>query len=574
MPIEPMFGNLTREEALEELGIPDAGDPKLVALAALSWGGSALKVIRTNATENGWEFQALSDWDTEIKAPKFSVGDEAEQGVDPVFVAKRVVGNEVTTSGHAFSDSSVVDRAGPAVAYNSFESRIQVEGAEDYVHFAGFQVNGLIGTSGTTDEYFAYFASHQIANGTVTVAYGFKVYSPILSSGGAIGTLIGLHIEDLAGATTRYAIKQDGAQDLNQFAGRIDVANYISVSDNDNPPTTGKRLVFNFNPAFNAGAGAGNLICADFGTTTRCEAFYDALKHSFRISETDVFIITGTGLSTTQPLTVPNASGLKIQDTDASHTLGIVGGSNLTANRTLTLTTGDASRTLTMTGDASISGTNTGDQTSVTGNAGTATALQTARTIDGQSFDGTANITVIAPGTHAASSKATPVDADELPLVDSAASNVLKRLTWANLKATLKSYFDTLYQPLAAALTALSSATTGAWTAFAPTVTASSGTFTTVSASGSYARFGNVVFFQMTITITTAGTATGTLRATLPTTANSVATFAGRENTGTGFMVQGNVSAASNVLSIMKYDNTTIIADTRAVRISGTYESQ
>lgn len=38
---------------------------------------------------------------------------------------------------------------------------------------------------------------------------------------------------------------------------------------------------------------------------------------------------------------------------------------------------------------------------------------------------------------HAATSKATPVDADELSLVDSAASYVLKRLTWANLKATL-----------------------------------------------------------------------------------------------------------------------------------------
>ena len=41
-----------------------------------------------------------------------------------------------------------------------------------------------------------------------------------------------------------------------------------------------------------------------------------------------------------------------------------------------------------------ISGTNTGDQTSVTGNAGTATKLQTARTINGVSFDGSANITI------------------------------------------------------------------------------------------------------------------------------------------------------------------------------------
>jgi hypothetical protein len=44
-----------------------------------------------------------------------------------------------------------------------------------------------------------------------------------------------------------------------------------------------------------------------------------------------------------------------------------------------------------------------------------------------------------------ATAKTTPVDADTMPLIDSAASNVLKKVTWANIKATLKSYFDTLY---------------------------------------------------------------------------------------------------------------------------------
>jgi len=44
-----------------------------------------------------------------------------------------------------------------------------------------------------------------------------------------------------------------------------------------------------------------------------------------------------------------------------------------------------------------------------------------------------------------AADKATPVDADYLGLIDSAASNVLKKLTWANIKATLKTYFDGLY---------------------------------------------------------------------------------------------------------------------------------
>lgn len=51
--------------------------------------------------------------------------------------------------------------------------------------------------------------------------------------------------------------------------------------------------------------------------------------------------------------------------------------------------------------------------------------------------------------THAATSKTTPVDADELPIADSAASFGLKKLTWANLKATIKTYYD----PVASTLT-------------------------------------------------------------------------------------------------------------------------
>jgi hypothetical protein len=46
---------------------------------------------------------------------------------------------------------------------------------------------------------------------------------------------------------------------------------------------------------------------------------------------------------------------------------------------------------------------------------------------------------------HAATSKNPPVDADEIPLLDSAASFILAKLTWANIKATLKTYFDGLY---------------------------------------------------------------------------------------------------------------------------------
>lgn len=45
---------------------------------------------------------------------------------------------------------------------------------------------------------------------------------------------------------------------------------------------------------------------------------------------------------------------LRINDTDDSHYLAVVPGSDLTANRTLTLTTGDANRTLTISGDSTV----------------------------------------------------------------------------------------------------------------------------------------------------------------------------------------------------------------------------
>lgn len=45
---------------------------------------------------------------------------------------------------------------------------------------------------------------------------------------------------------------------------------------------------------------------------------------------------------------------------------------------------------------------------------------------------------------NSATSKTTPADDDELPIVDSASSNVLKKLTWANLKTALNSVYVAL----------------------------------------------------------------------------------------------------------------------------------
>lgn len=91
----------------------------------------------------------------------------------------------------------------------------------------------------------------------------------------------------------------------------------------------------------------------------------------------------------------------------------------------------------------------------------------------------------LAPTIHGATSKATPVDADELPITDSAASFGLKRLTWANLKATAKTYFDTLYAALSGAtFTGLVNLATGANIASAATLNLSTATGNTVHVTG------------------------------------------------------------------------------------------
>lgn len=55
--------------------------------------------------------------------------------------------------------------------------------------------------------------------------------------------------------------------------------------------------------------------------------------------------------------------------------------------------------------------------------------------------------TTTAAGTllNSATEKTTPVDADMFSIIDSAASFIMKKLSWSNIKATLKTYFDGIY---------------------------------------------------------------------------------------------------------------------------------
>lgn len=233
---------------------------------------------------------------------------------------------------------------------------------------------------------------------------------------------------------------------------------------------------------------------------------------------------------------------------------------------------------------------------------------------------------------HGLTAKTTPVDADEFPLADSAAAFVAKKVTWANIKATLKTYFDTLYQPLASALISWAAITrasgfdtfvatpssanlrslltdetgtgaavfantptlvtpvVGAATATSinfggstlgtytestsvPTVGAASGTITTASATCNYTRIGNRILIQVKIVITTNGTGAGYVTATLPVTPTEEATLAGREIQATGVTLTGQITSGSTTLIIQDRDGIYPGANGRTFVLSGQYKT-
>lgn len=124
---------------------------------------------------------------------------------------------------------------------------------------------------------------------------------------------------------------------------------------------------------------------------------------------------------------ITNNGGLKAKDTGGSNSLAFVPGSSLTAARTLTFVTGDASRTLTLSGDATISGTNTGDQTiTLTGNVTGSGTGSFATTI----ANGVVTGAMMAAGPLSYLGALVPAS-DRLPYFDSSSSAALATFTSA-----------------------------------------------------------------------------------------------------------------------------------------------
>jgi hypothetical protein len=106
---------------------------------------------------------------------------------------------------------------------------------------------------------------------------------------------------------------------------------------------------------------------------------------------------------------------------------------------------------------------------------------------------------------------------------------------------------------------------------YTPTIGSVSGTLTTATGSGRYAKIGNLVAITISVTLTNIGSATGGITASLPTGLASPWVLAGREINISGAILQGYVNGTTCTISTAT--NGMPGGNGAGLLVSGCYES-
>lgn len=117
--------------------------------------------------------------------------------------------------------------------------------------------------------------------------------------------------------------------------------------------------------------------------------------------------------------------------------------------------------------------------------------------------------------------------------------------------------------------------TSGGWTSFTPTITATTGTFTSVAASGKWKQFGKLIMVRYSVTITTIGSAAGRMLVPFPTGSDAgspnSATVVGQNQTSHK-TVSGVVFDSTSSFSVTLYDGTFPGTTGETIVLAGFYE--
>lgn len=113
------------------------------------------------------------------------------------------------------------------------------------------------------------------------------------------------------------------------------------------------------------------------------------------------------------------------------------------------------------------------------------------------------------------------------------------------------------------------------WTQYSPSLASGGGALGSATATGYYFKRGSVVHFQIAVSVSSVGTATGFIAASLPMGCVTKRTGVGygRDVTASGKMLQGLLPANGNVVQIFNYDGSGPASNGSTLVIEGVFEN-
>ncbi len=150
---------------------------------------SGTKTDRSSTTYTG-----VSTFTTPTYMFKVIIGTNSERSSDSTFLNARTADSSISGNAHAFSDSGIFQRPG-TVAYNSFDHRIAIQGANNYDHIAGFQALPVFNSTGTTSNNYSIYSGLTVNSSTVTNHYALYASSPVTTGGGMVTNSYGVWAE-------------------------------------------------------------------------------------------------------------------------------------------------------------------------------------------------------------------------------------------------------------------------------------------------------------------------------------------------------------------------------------------
>lgn len=115
----------------------------------------------------------------------------------------------------------------------------------------------------------------------------------------------------------------------------------------------------------------------------------------------------------------------------------------------------------------------------------------------------------------------------------------------------------------------------GGWVAYTPTITCETGSLTSSTASGLSRRVGRTVNVQLNLGLTTVGSCSGAISASLPQQAANRSVLMGQETGQTGVGLIGTAYETASTIQIRRYDGTNLSPTSgMSLTFSGTYQAQ